>query len=259
MSGAPSGRVGVRPDPDRLAALEEERRFLLRSLADLEREHAAGDVDDVDYRELKDGYTVRAAAVLRAIEDGRSALPTRPTANWRRRIATGTGVVALIAIVWWALSASSAQRLPGQEISGLDPRNREQTLLVEARSILGTRPLEASELYALVLEEDPENVEALTYRGWTLALSMIGETDTDVITGTLRDSVDLLSTAIDIDPTYPEPYCFLGIVQGRFLGASEAALPFVDRCLEENPPADIRGLVEGFRASLVDDATTDDE
>lgn len=259
MSGAPSGRVGLRPDPDRLAAREEERRFLLRSLADLEREHEAGDVDDVDYRELKDGYTVRAAAVLRAIEDGRSALPTRPPANWRRRIATGTGVVALIAIVWWALSASSAQRLPGQEISGLDPRNREQTLLVEARSILGTRPQEASELYALVLEEDPDNVEALTYRGWTLALSMIGETDTDVITETLRDSIDLLSTAIDIDPTYPEPYCFLGIVQGRFLGARDAALPFVDRCLEENPPADIRGLVEGFRASLVVDATTDDE
>ena len=52
-------------NPDRLAELEEERRFLLRSLADLEREHEAGDVDRVDYRALKDGYTVRAAAVLR--------------------------------------------------------------------------------------------------------------------------------------------------------------------------------------------------
>ena len=31
-------------DPDRLAELEEERRFLLRSLGDLEREHAAGDL-----------------------------------------------------------------------------------------------------------------------------------------------------------------------------------------------------------------------
>jgi hypothetical protein len=47
---------------DRLAELEEERRFLLRSLTDLEREHDAGDVDDLDYETLKDGYTVRAAA-----------------------------------------------------------------------------------------------------------------------------------------------------------------------------------------------------
>ena len=51
---------------DRLAELEEERRFLLRSLDDLEREHEAGDVDDRDYETLQDGYTVRAAAVLRA-------------------------------------------------------------------------------------------------------------------------------------------------------------------------------------------------
>ena len=34
---------------DELAHLEEERRFLLRSLDDLEREHAAGDVDAADY------------------------------------------------------------------------------------------------------------------------------------------------------------------------------------------------------------------
>ena len=34
-------------DPDRLAELEEERRFLLRSLNDLEREYRAGDIDEV--------------------------------------------------------------------------------------------------------------------------------------------------------------------------------------------------------------------
>ena len=35
---------------DRLAELEEERRYLLRSLRDLEREREAGDVDDEDYQ-----------------------------------------------------------------------------------------------------------------------------------------------------------------------------------------------------------------
>ena len=67
-------------NPDRLAALEEERRFLLRSLADLEREHDAGDVDEDDYRELRDGYTARAAATLRSIESGRAALAPKPSA-----------------------------------------------------------------------------------------------------------------------------------------------------------------------------------
>ena len=53
---------------DRLAELEEERRFLLRSLDDLDREHAAGDVDKHDYATLRDGYTARAATVIREIE-----------------------------------------------------------------------------------------------------------------------------------------------------------------------------------------------
>ena len=39
----------VRLDPDALAVLEEQRSFLRRSLADLEREHDAGDLDDDDF------------------------------------------------------------------------------------------------------------------------------------------------------------------------------------------------------------------
>ncbi len=70
---------------DRLAELEEERRYLLRSLKDLEREREAGDVDEDDYRTLKDGYTVRAASVLRQIDDGRRALGPPPK-NQNRRL-----------------------------------------------------------------------------------------------------------------------------------------------------------------------------
>ena len=57
-------------NPDQLAELEEQRRFLLRSISDLDREHHYGDVDDHDYETLRDGYTARAASVLRAIEAG---------------------------------------------------------------------------------------------------------------------------------------------------------------------------------------------
>ena len=243
-------------DPDRLATLEEERRFLLRSLADLEREYDAGDVDEVDYRALKDGYTVRAAATLRAIDEGRAALPPRSPVNWPRRIGAGAFVVLLIGVVSWALIASSAQRLPGQQITG-DPVDERQLVLAQARTVQNRQPAAAAALYAQVLEDEPDNVEALTYRGWTLTLSLIGETDSEMITTTLRESVDLLAAAIDIDPTYPDPHCFLGIVQGRFLGQAEAALPYLDTCLELRPPADIRGLVEAFRASMSEAAADD--
>jgi hypothetical protein len=59
-------------DPDARAELEEERDFLLRSLDQLEAERDAGELDEDDYRSLKDGYTARAAEVLRALDEDRA-------------------------------------------------------------------------------------------------------------------------------------------------------------------------------------------
>jgi hypothetical protein len=237
-------------NPDRLAELEEERTFLLRSLTDLEREHAAGDVDEVDYRELKDGYTVRAAATMRAIEDGRSSLPARVEANWTRRSIGVVVVVALIGVVWWALAASSAERTAGQQITGLDPRDRRQTLLAEARIVQPTDPMAAADIYALVLADDPDNLEALTYRGWTLALATGTQTDPTVVTQQLGEAVESLLTASEIDPTYADAHCFLGIIYFSRLRLAEEASDRIDACLEANPPADVRALVERLRAEI---------
>ncbi|MFP5487955.1 MAG: hypothetical protein ACLGHQ_06580 [Acidimicrobiia bacterium] len=243
-------------NPDRLAALEEERRFLLRSLDDLERERRAGDVDDDDYRELRDGYTSRAAAVLRQIESGRAAMATKQPVSWRRRVVGAVVVVALVAVVWWALSASSAQRLPGQQITGLDPREQTQVLLSQARSLQFSDAGSAAEIYADVLELDRDNVEALTYRGWTLALSTIGDEDADAVQATLDEAVESMVAAIEADRTYPDPYCFLGIVQYRFFGEAETALPFIEGCLSAGPPADVRQLVESLRDEVVAEVGT---
>src|SRR4051794_18690615 len=67
-SDAPAGATADAPapglrvlGPDELAALEEQRDFLLGSLRDLDAEHDAGDVDEADYLALKDDYTARAA------------------------------------------------------------------------------------------------------------------------------------------------------------------------------------------------------
>jgi cytochrome c-type biogenesis protein CcmH/NrfG len=242
-------------NPDQLAELEEERTFLLRSLVDLEREHAVGDVDDVDYHELKEGYTVRAAATLRAIDDGRSALPAKPTPNWKRRGVIAGGIVVAVLLVWWALATWSAERKPGQEISGFDPRSQQQQLMAQARAIQFQSPGDASELYAQVLQTEPDNVEALTYRGWTLALDAVqsGGSDSgadDKVVTELREAVDSLRQAIDLDPTYPDPKCFLGIVNLRILRQPEAAQPWVDACLAANPPADIRELVQGMNDEI---------
>lgn len=237
-------------NPDRLAELEAEQRFLLRSLGDLEREHEAGDVDEVDYRELKDGYTVRAAATMRAISDGRSALPQQPPANWKRRLIAAAAVVVTIGVVWWALVASSAERLPGQQITGLDPRDQRQTLMAQASLLSAERPGDAAAIYAAILELDPLDAEALTYRGWTLVLDARGLVDPEARVAQMQAALSSLRKATETDPAYPDPQCFLGIVWYVDLQDPRTALPYVDTCLASNPPAEVRGLVEALRVQI---------
>ena len=141
-------------------------------------------------------------------------------------------------------------------------RDRQQ-LMAQARAIQFQSPGDAAALYAQVLASDPENVEALTYRGWTLALDAVqtgGATSSDAsadgsddVVAELRDAVDSLSKATDLDPTYPDPKCFLGIVNLRILQQPAAAQPWVEACLAADPPADIRGLVEGLSAEIAAD------
>ena len=120
-------------NPDQLAELEEERKFLLRSLVDLDREHAVGDVDEIDYVELRDGYTVRAAATMRAIDEGRSAAARKPSTNWLRRLLAIVGVLVSIGLVWWALVASSAERHRGSAAVRPRPAMNRQALMAQAR------------------------------------------------------------------------------------------------------------------------------
>ena len=103
-------------NPDRLAELEEQRRFLLSSIRDIEREHDVGDVDDHDFHALRDGYVARAAAVMREIEDGRSSLPPKPTSQWWRRPALIVGTLAVALALGVFVARSAGQRLPGSVV-----------------------------------------------------------------------------------------------------------------------------------------------
>ena len=120
-------------DLDQLAEHEEERRFLLRSLADLEREHDAGDIDDADYATLRDGYTVRAAAVLREIETGRSQLPAKEPRRWGRAVAIAAVVIAGAVGIGFVLAGAWGERQNGQEITGLTPGDDARVLMTNAR------------------------------------------------------------------------------------------------------------------------------
>jgi len=237
-------------------ALRDELDFLLASIDDLERERAAGDVDEEDYRRLLDGYTARAARVSRMLDTTGGEVSDSRVGPRSRRPATGVlGIVAVLvvaALASWFVVSSSGQRLPGEQITGLDPRDEVTRLLVAARQT-GLADLESAiAAYDRVLEIEPDQPEALTYRGWSRALTARRMEDPAAAGELLGLGVDDLISAIESDPTYPDPFCFLGIIQYRFVGDAATARPLIDGCLAADPPGEVRGLVEGLAAELAD-------
>jgi hypothetical protein len=236
-------------NPDQLAELEEERRFLLRSITDLDREHLYGDVDDNDYQTLRDGYTARAASVLRAIDDGHVEVsqprPRRP----RVFIAWIVGTLLVACVAGWLVARTSGQRLPGQAITGGLPGDEVAQKLAEARQLLGVNPQQAIIRYQQVRELDPNNAEALTYMGWLIAQSG---------TSTAAAGAEFLRGAIKIDPTYADPHCFLAITSADFLQPPDldTARSEARACLDNNPPAQMVQLVQSFINRLDANTTT---
>jgi tetratricopeptide (TPR) repeat protein len=218
----------TRLDLDELARLEEERRFLLRSLADLEREHDAGDIDEADYQTLKDDYTRRAVTVLRAIESGKASFA--PPDRHPARSAIVILAVALVAVLGGVVMARAAGlRLPGQSASG-NISQSSNDLLVEARGLLAAgKAVDAIKIYDQVLKLQPDNAEALAYRGWLLYQT--GDPEL------LDEGKQLIADAVAADPQYPDAHFFLGFAK-REDGDLRGALAEWDAYLALDPPAD---------------------
>jgi hypothetical protein len=236
---------------ERIAELEEERRFLLRSLDDLEREHDAGDVDEADYATLRDGYTVRAAAVLREIGSGKSRLASKKPRRWGRVVMTSAAVLALAIGIGFALANAFGERGAGQEITGFDPGNDARVVLASARDALNEGDFVlANGLFARVVqmerEREVDNVEAITYFGWTLALQSVQDPNAESSDQRLDAARVALRQAVQLDDDYADPNCFLAIIEFNFFDDPDAALPFVNACEEKNPTSDMEQLVGGF-------------
>ena len=245
--------VGATPgaNADRLAELEDERRFLLRSLADLEREHDAGDVDEQDYATLKDDYTIRAATVLRSITSRRSALPARPPRRRGRMVRTIVITLAAGLTLGWLLSRYTGERRVGDTITGgATALDDTQSLLSRARSQQLTSPLDSLKLYSEVLAKEPNNVEAMTYRGWTAAILASNTQPGDAQTQFLDLASKDLASAVATNPGYIDAQCFSAIVKFRLQKDAAGAKPFYDKCASSSLPSSVGSLVSSLGADI---------
>jgi uncharacterized protein (TIGR02996 family) len=258
----------TRFDPDALASLESERDFLLRSIADLDTERAAGNLDDERYQALKDDYTARAAAVLRSIEAGADARPAPPPVPNKRKLLTGGGVVAFVLVAALALAAAAGKRHDGQTITGnaqsgkaqpgngsgggqnpaeaADPARRAALQrqvqehpgdaaahLVFARYLLEVgEPTEAVKEYVATARLDPKNAEANAYAGWVSFLAAQSSSADPKTAAELTDrALTRLDAAVAAAADYPDAHFFRGMVQLRGKNNPKAAVPDFERYL----------------------------
>lgn len=243
MSAPPTRR---RVDLDALAELEEQRNFLLRSLEDLDRERAAGDLADADYEALREDYTARAAAVLRALEKGRAPVDEshRPERRGRRLVAVVV-VAALAASAGLAVAASSGTRLPGDNITG-DIRETPSGQLAQAAALAGQGEVtEALRIYDAVLAEDPENLEALSERG-LLLVSLASASDRPTLAAQGRQSIE---QALAVDPDNARALFYLGLAL-RLEGDDARAADAFSAALAADPPPVLRQAMEDFLDSI---------
>ena len=278
-----------------MSALEEDRDFLLRSLEDLERERDAGDLDESDYLSLKEDYTARAAAVLRALaaepeagdeaaapttvpvvaadgagagSDDPGAAPGGPQARrrvteraparaarrrWRPVVAGGV-LLAFASAAGLLVARSAGERLPGDaatgEIAATGPSSEIADELAGARVLIGEgRTLDAIKAYDRVLERDPEQPEALAYRGWLLRLAGKAADDTSLI----DKGMEFIERAVTADPGYPDARFFRAFVNYQDRRDPAAAVPDLRAYLAGESPPEMRPVVEDLlRRALAD-------
>ena len=229
-------------------ALIEERDFLLASLDDLDRELAAGDIDENDHRALQDDYTVRAAAVVRALEEDEAAslgadadrVGDDGKGSGRVRTVAISGLVVVFAVIAGLVIANNyGTRAPGESTvdDGVETA-REKVSEAQQLEASGEPDslAQAAELYDEVLQADPENVDALTYKGWLLVRAGVD------------GGMELLDQAIALRPGFAPPHVFKAVAL-RNQGDPEAALAELE-AVDPTQLSAFGGLVTNLRQEL---------
>jgi len=233
-------------NPDELAELEEQRTFLVRSLDDIERELAAGDLDALDADTLRADYTRRLDDVERAIETGRATMAAARPPRRRGRTAVLVGLVAVVALgAGIAVANTAGSRRPGESSTG-SIRESSADRLRRAESLLQDgKVVDALKIYDAILEDDPKNVDALVGRGLALVRTTMATDQPEFAV----DGQRYLEQALAIDPDNPVTHFYLAVAL-RVQGKDDESRAAVDAALALDPPAALRQQMEQFRASI---------
>jgi cytochrome c-type biogenesis protein CcmI len=240
-----AARRTVRLDPDALAVLEEQRGFLQRSLADLEREHAAGDLDDTDHATLEADYERRLASVSAAIEEGRATFSAARRTQPKRTILVVVAVIVFALACGVGVAKVAGRRVAGDSVSGDVPLTSRERLAQCLADFAEKGNFAASAgCYDDVARADPTNVEAKTYGPGVRVMTGDPSTDPDYV----QRVVDLTEIAT-ANPSYPDVHAFLAVGFYK-LGRADSARAELRKLDSLNPSPAITGILSGFRSQI---------
>lgn len=260
-----SGDDRPKPGPAVPVGLEEQEVFLVRSIADLEREHDAGDLTDGHHAELRARYEERLAAVRDALVGGRSqvASPRRldGAAPTRRRpmvvAGAGVGVVAFAVVAGLLVADAVGRRDPGQSATGADPRGEAAiaaSALADCFALDTDRDADAAaNCYLDYVDDNPDDEEGLAYFGWFL-FRVGREAATPDAAELLDTSAFYLDRAVAADPEYADARALRAIARAA-TGERQGALADLEALDALDPPPGLLELVAPVRESLVTGTT----
>ena len=232
--------------------LEDQLAYLRKSVEDLERELAAGDVSGADYERLRARYERQAGETEREL--ARHQAPVEPEgvtpragggeqararrsrvlASRRARLLTGGGAFACFAVAAVLLALDLAGVGPFRTTPPLPVEARVQIMLAEA-SVLGSRGEvpQALATYDRVLALRPAQPVALADGGWLARLAGLSQHQPAL----LRNGDAEIEAAVRADPGFAVARAYDGVMLLRDRHEARQALREFQAMLADRPSA----------------------
>jgi len=211
----------------------ERKEFLLKSLQELDQELESGNLSSDDHDMLVRRYTRELAGI--AESEKATSSGQQPKKRYRTKaLLWSLGVVLLGVVAGITVSQTSGDRSEGESITG-SIRKSVNTQISEAQMLLGNRDRwgEAIEIFDQVLEVQPSNVEAMTYRSW---LNYQSGADADI-------QIAAWEEVLVLEPSYPDALVFISIALSNEGRHSQAAT-YLDELRSSPVREDILGIVQ---------------
>jgi cytochrome c-type biogenesis protein CcmH/NrfG len=232
----------------------ERRAFLERSLADLDEEHAAGDLSDDDHARLRADYERRLAALDGSRPQPSPARPARRSAGARLAIGTGVLVFAVGAGVLLAQSLgrrSATGNITGADVAadggsaGTDGTDPAADLPEALTRCFDLPSADALTCYIAYTRANPSDPQGFLYFGLFSVRQGMQSGNEELFGG----GETFLRRALDLDPTLVEARVNLAVLLER-TGRDDEARAELDQLAGTELPADLQSLVAFVERNL---------